>query len=182
MHIHLFQGIISNFLAENFGLGPVAPFLAAVVPLLVCGYLVVSTWQENYGDRSSHLGQSCLEGLRIIFGDSKVLLLGIVQVECSILVSFEMYGLFLVFDRVLHVHICLPLDPCLGFWCHSFGNSFLLLHGLHHGWVLPVLHPLQSWLYRGQYSKEKSGSAIGSIVSLLLQYTVSLHCVMTCTV
>ena len=74
-------GIISNLLAENLGLGPVAPFLAAVVPLIACGFLVVTTWEENYGNRKSHFAGSCVEGLMIIFADTKILLLGMVQVH-----------------------------------------------------------------------------------------------------
>ena len=56
-----------------------APFVVALVPLIVCGILVVKTWDENYGDRKSNFGGSCWEGLRIIFGDEQVLLLGTVQ-------------------------------------------------------------------------------------------------------
>ena len=78
-------GIISNLLAENLRFGPVAPFLAAVVPLMGCGVLIATTWEENYGDRQSKVTTSCLEGLSIIFSDSKVLLLGIVQVRNQIL-------------------------------------------------------------------------------------------------
>ena len=35
--------------------------------------MVVKTWDENYGDRKSNFGGSCLEGLRIIFSDSQVI-------------------------------------------------------------------------------------------------------------
>ena len=54
------------------GFGPVAPFVVALVPLLICGVMVVNTWEENYGDRKSNFGGSCMEGLRIIFSDSQV--------------------------------------------------------------------------------------------------------------
>ena len=73
-------GIVSNVLAENLEFGPVAPFLAAVVPLIACGLFIATSWEENYGNRQSHITSSCIEGLTIIFADSKVLLLGIVQV------------------------------------------------------------------------------------------------------
>mgnify|MGYP001267277139 CR=1 FL=1 len=36
--------------------------------------MVVKTWDENFGDRKSNFGGSCLEGLRIIFSDSQVIL------------------------------------------------------------------------------------------------------------
>ena len=45
------QGILANVGAETFGYGPVAPFVVALFPLISCGILVTSTWEENYGDR-----------------------------------------------------------------------------------------------------------------------------------
>ena len=65
--------------AETLGFGPVAPFVVALLPLVVCGVMVVNTWEENYGNRKANFGGSCLEGLRIIFKDEQVLLLGTVQ-------------------------------------------------------------------------------------------------------
>jgi len=75
----ILAGIISNVSAETLGFGPVAPFVVALLPLIVCGVLVVKTWEENYGNRKSDFGGSCMEGLRIIFNDKQVLLLGTVQ-------------------------------------------------------------------------------------------------------
>ena len=40
---------------------------------VICGLMVVKTWDENYGDRKNNFGGSCLEGLRIIFSDSQVI-------------------------------------------------------------------------------------------------------------
>jgi len=77
--IAILAGIISNVTAETLGFGPVAPFVVALAPLVVCGIVVVNTWEENYGDRKSNFGGSCMEGLRIIFNDEQVLLLGSVQ-------------------------------------------------------------------------------------------------------
>eukprot|EP00092_Neocalanus_flemingeri_P023511 GFUD01025497.1.p1 GENE.GFUD01025497.1~~GFUD01025497.1.p1 ORF type:complete len:456 (-),score=74.00 GFUD01025497.1:716-2083(-) len=77
--IAIFAGIISNVTAETLGFGPVAPFVVALLPLVVCGVLVVNTWEENYGDRKSNFSGSCWEGLKIIFSDEQVLLLGSVQ-------------------------------------------------------------------------------------------------------
>jgi len=77
--IAILAGIISNVSAETLGFGPVAPFVVALLPLVVCGILVVKTWEENYGNRKSNFGGSCMEGLRIIFSDQQVLLLGTVQ-------------------------------------------------------------------------------------------------------
>ena len=73
------SGIISNVTAETLGFGPVAPFVVALLPLVVCGVMVINTWEENYGNRKSNFGGSCLEGLRMIFRDEQILLLGAVQ-------------------------------------------------------------------------------------------------------
>jgi len=77
--IAILAGIVSNVTAETLGFGPVAPFVAALFPLVICGLLVVRTWDENYGNRKSDFSSSCLEGLRIIFRDEQVLLLGTIQ-------------------------------------------------------------------------------------------------------
>jgi len=75
----ILAGIISNVTAETLGFGPVAPFVVALLPLMACGVLVVKTWEENYGNRKSDFRGSCVEGLKIIFNDEQVLLLGTVQ-------------------------------------------------------------------------------------------------------
>lgn len=77
--IAILAGIISNVSAETLGFGPVAPFVVALLPLVVCGLVVTKTWEENYGNRKTDFSKSCLEGLRIIFRDQQVLLLGCVQ-------------------------------------------------------------------------------------------------------
>ena len=73
-------GVIANIGAETLGYGPVAPFVIALVPLFLCGVLVVQMWDENYGNRKSNFSGSCMEGLRIIFGDENVFVLGTIQV------------------------------------------------------------------------------------------------------
>jgi len=77
--IAILAGIISNVTAETLGYGPVAPFVVALLPLVACGFMVVNTWEENYGNRKNNFGSSCLDGLRIIFADEQILLLGAVQ-------------------------------------------------------------------------------------------------------
>jgi len=77
--IAILAGIISNVSAETLGFGPVAPFVVALLPLVVCGILVTRTWEENYGSRKSNFSGSCMEGLRVIFRDEQVLLLGTIQ-------------------------------------------------------------------------------------------------------
>jgi cytochrome c oxidase subunit IV len=40
-------------LAENLALGPLAPFAMAVPCFMVCFFVVLMTWEENYGDSVS---------------------------------------------------------------------------------------------------------------------------------
>ena len=45
-------GLLAHSLVETFSLGPVAPFDAASVVMLLGGAIVLFTWPENYGDAS----------------------------------------------------------------------------------------------------------------------------------
>ena len=58
-------GLASNLLAEDLGLGPLAPFLAAVPLLGVCSLLLAATWQENTGDRTTSVSRCWWEGLQV---------------------------------------------------------------------------------------------------------------------
>jgi len=77
--IAIIAGIIANVTADTLGFGPVAPFVVALFPLVACGIFVVKTWEENYGNRKSDFSKSCIDGLRIIFNEEQVLLLGTIQ-------------------------------------------------------------------------------------------------------
>ena len=45
----ILSGLLGNVLVEGAGLGPTAPFDAAIVTMLAGGAVVVATWSENYG-------------------------------------------------------------------------------------------------------------------------------------
>jgi len=45
----------------------------------VSGIIIFSSWTENYGSREFSLGRSFFEGLRVIFRDKTIFLLGLVQ-------------------------------------------------------------------------------------------------------
>jgi len=98
-------GVVSNFTAEGLGFGPVAPFVVACAPLVLCGTLVARTWSENYGKRSHRLMASCGEGLRVILDDSGIMLLGGVQTA----VESCMYIFVFLWTPVL-----MPAHPPLG--------------------------------------------------------------------
>ena len=72
-------GIVSNIFAEWLNFGPVSPFMVAVLCLWLCGIFVVLHWNENYGNQQLEFTISCLEGLRKIFNNDIILLLGTMQ-------------------------------------------------------------------------------------------------------
>ena len=45
-------GLFAQMLVSNLDFGPVAPFDAAAVVMVIGGLLVLFTWSENYGDPS----------------------------------------------------------------------------------------------------------------------------------
>lgn len=51
-------GLLANTLVETVALGPVAPFDAAAVVMVLGGLVVAFTWTENYGDKSEHTSVS----------------------------------------------------------------------------------------------------------------------------
>ncbi len=62
-------------------MGPVAPFDAAALVLLVGGAIVISSWSENFGDPSDKgsLGETLQKAAKAIYADPKITLLGIMQ-------------------------------------------------------------------------------------------------------
>ncbi|XP_059099189.1 molybdate-anion transporter-like [Tigriopus californicus] len=98
-------GVIANFTAEGLGYGPVAPFVVAVFPLVICGFVVARTWPENYGNRTHRLAASCMDGFKTILNDRKILYLGGVQT----MVESCMYIFVFLWTPVLN-----PAHPPLG--------------------------------------------------------------------
>lgn len=137
-------GVAANVAAETMGLGPVAPFVMAVPVLVLCFAFAWKTWDENYGDRGAALTSSCADGLRQIFRDDRILLVGVVQS----LFESVMYMFVYVWTPVLE-----PESPPLGIVfagfmvCVMIGSSVYRLL-LHRGW------PSQSIL----------GAAVGCVV------------------
>ncbi len=101
----ILSGVVANFAAEGLGFGPVAPFVVACFPLTLCGVIVINVWDENYGNRKPKFMSNCLDGLKVIFSDQSVLLLGGVQS----MVESCMYIFVFLWTPVL-----MPWDPPLG--------------------------------------------------------------------
>ena len=61
------------------GHGPQAPFVLAIPALMLCFALISLKWNENYGNVEKSTTNNCLQGLRQIFMDPKVMMLGCLQ-------------------------------------------------------------------------------------------------------
>lgn len=116
-------GLVANLFAEWLQMGPVAPFLLAIPSLAACGWMVITEWSNEekldkagQKDRNgSHFSspiapqtrfcRSCLEGVRFLLSERRVVLLGSVQA---------------LFESVLYVFVFLwtpvlePHGPPLG--------------------------------------------------------------------
>ena len=77
--IAIVAGVVANFLAETLSLGPKAPFAVAIFSFWVCYFVVTSSWEENHGDTNVDIIGGYKSGLAIIFNDSNILCVGIVQ-------------------------------------------------------------------------------------------------------
>lgn len=51
--VAIISGLLAHTLVETLNLGPVAPFDAASVVMVLGGAIVLFTWPENYGDSSN---------------------------------------------------------------------------------------------------------------------------------
>ncbi|CAG0925130.1 unnamed protein product, partial [Notodromas monacha] len=73
-------GLLANLFAESLSFGPVSPFIVALPFLAIAATLILTTWTENYGEKSeSSWIMSCGEGFNKIHEDSNILLLGAFQ-------------------------------------------------------------------------------------------------------
>lgn len=71
-------GIIANFVSDHFGY--VAPFMAALIALIVAFFIISSSWNENYGEKDSGAPSIGIAGaLRIVLSDKKILYVGLMQ-------------------------------------------------------------------------------------------------------
>lgn len=130
--ISVVAGILANTIAEWMRFGPVAPFVLAIPFLIAAGILIQFTWDENYGGKQLKVIQPCMESLRYIVTNSKVMLIGIVT---SLFESAMYIFVFLwtpVLDRAHHypplgiIFSCFMLCVTLG----SFFFNFTTKHGI----------------------------------------------------
>lgn len=75
--VAILAGLVAQRFADSFGF--VAPFDLSLVVLLLMVGVIIASWTENYGDRSSNLQTSFSAALKAIRDDPKVLCLGLIQ-------------------------------------------------------------------------------------------------------
>jgi MFS transporter, MFS domain-containing protein family, molybdate-anion transporter len=82
-------GLFAHMLVETFQVGPVAPFDAAALVLLIGGAVIATTWPENYGESKSTVAgapeekasitENFKKAAKLITSDPKIALLGAMQ-------------------------------------------------------------------------------------------------------
>jgi MFS family permease len=70
-------GLTANAAASSYGY--IAPFLLALLPLVIIAVMVSSTWPENYGDQTSSSMSSLSRGFDLIRNDPRIFALGLAQ-------------------------------------------------------------------------------------------------------
>ncbi|BFZ08258.1 hypothetical protein BsWGS_11297 [Bradybaena similaris] len=75
--VAILAGLVAQKFADMFGY--VAPFDVSLTVLMIMVIVIVMTWTENYGDKSSNISHSFFLALKAIKDDHKVMCLGLIQ-------------------------------------------------------------------------------------------------------
>jgi MFS transporter, MFS domain-containing protein family, molybdate-anion transporter len=70
-------GLMASYVADQYGF--VAPFIVALVILVLCGIVVLATWDENFGDATIDVQGGFRNAISALKNDTRVPLLGLVQ-------------------------------------------------------------------------------------------------------
>ncbi len=71
------SGLMASYVADQYGF--VAPFMVALVILALCGVVVLSMWEENFGDAKIDVQGGFRNAIQALQNDTRVPLLGLVQ-------------------------------------------------------------------------------------------------------
>ncbi|KAF9435092.1 Molybdate-anion transporter [Entomortierella beljakovae] len=94
--VAILAGIVANVAVEWSGT-LAAPFVVSAGSLLLAGYLIANSWEENYGESKTNASgsvlKSMLEGLIVLKGDINILSLGLAQTvfECCMYTFVLLY-------------------------------------------------------------------------------------------
>ena len=75
--VAVIAGLLANTLAKSYGF--VAPFLTAIIPLILVFTMINLSWNENYGNQSTPLFTSLIRGFELLRNDSRIFALGLSQ-------------------------------------------------------------------------------------------------------
>ncbi|XP_071082225.1 molybdate-anion transporter-like isoform X1 [Haliotis cracherodii] len=75
--VAIVAGLVAQFFADRFGF--VAPFDVSMAVLIIMIIIIIFSWPENYGDKTSNFTQLFSNALHSIRTDNKVLYLGLIQ-------------------------------------------------------------------------------------------------------
>ncbi|XP_025106196.1 molybdate-anion transporter-like isoform X2 [Pomacea canaliculata] len=75
--VAIVAGLLAQKVADVFGF--VAPFDVSILLLCIMVVMIIFTWTENYGDKSSSFRHSFSSAFQAIRNDHKILCLGIIQ-------------------------------------------------------------------------------------------------------
>ncbi|KAI8332907.1 hypothetical protein BC941DRAFT_435725 [Chlamydoabsidia padenii] len=93
--VAIIAGLIANQLVDYWGIG--APYVFAMVLLGFAGFMISTTWTENYGEtqgnRDVKLVDALKQGCQVLFSNSNILVLGAAQTffECSMYIFVLLY-------------------------------------------------------------------------------------------
>lgn len=120
----IFAGVLANLFAESLQFGPVSPFILAIPCFLISCTVISISWNENYGQKQKGTTALCSEGLRVIFTNELIFMLGIVQS----LFESVMYVFVFLWTPVLDVkHPPLGIVFALFMVCIMIGSSIYQL-------------------------------------------------------
>jgi len=71
------SGLVASFVATKYGY--VAPFLVAIVCLVISSIIILTSWSENYGDSKIEIIQTFVNAAKALASDKKILILGVMQ-------------------------------------------------------------------------------------------------------
>ncbi|CAO3609144.1 unnamed protein product [Cunninghamella echinulata] len=79
--VAIFAGLVANQLVDSFGIG--SPYVFAMILLGCAGFLVSTTWNENYGEpngnREVKLSDALKQGCKVLLQDRNILVIGAAQ-------------------------------------------------------------------------------------------------------
>ncbi|KAI8350413.1 hypothetical protein B0O80DRAFT_389116 [Mortierella sp. GBAus27b] len=102
--VAIFAGIVANLVVSWSG-SLASPFVVSALTLVLAGFLISSSWEENYGESKTNMTgsvfRSMLEGLVVLKSDFNILSLGLAQTvfECC------MYTFVLLYTPALEASI-----------------------------------------------------------------------------